>query len=104
MKAIFEVKCDDFNRSCEISMENSYLAKELSDNLMAAMDLHQLKIDRYNKSHQLDLALETLRMIAQNSYGTEISNPTEENNEILASHYFINQQLARETLEKIKLR
>ena len=105
MKAKFEVRCNDrsWSRSCEIPLKNGgYLAEELANNLQSAVDLYELKMKDYDQRSNLALAIETLRMIAQNSYGTELCNSIEENNEILANHYFINQRLAKETLDKIE--
>ncbi len=105
MKASFKVNCPDasWSRSCEIPLEKGgAFAKELADNFQIAMDLYELRNERRDTLYNLEKAIEVLRMIAQNSYGTEICNSKEENNEILANHYFINQQLAREFLEKIK--
>jgi len=51
---------------------------------------------------KLDTAVEALESISANTYGTELCNTDEENNEILASHYFVHQNIGREALAKIK--
>jgi hypothetical protein len=42
---------------------------------------------------------EALEQIATTTYGTELCNSDDENNEILAKHHFINQGIARDALK-----
>jgi hypothetical protein len=45
---------------------------------------------------------EALEKIAAVTYGTELCNTDEENNEILASHFFYHQRIARKVLEEVR--
>jgi hypothetical protein len=50
---------------------------------------------------KLATAREALKYCCRVTYGTEISNSREENNEILVKHFFNSQDKAREALESI---
>lgn len=45
---------------------------------------------------------EALQAISKNTYGTELSNSDAENNEILAEHFFIHQNIARKAKLKFE--
>jgi hypothetical protein len=50
---------------------------------------------------KLQMAVEGLRECCKVTYGTELCNTDEENNEILARHFFALQKSASQTLEKL---
>lgn len=50
----------------------------------------------------LSIAVVALEKISAPTYGTEICNSDEENNKILADHFFLHQRIARQAIVKIK--
>ena len=63
------------------------------------LEATEKELDRLRKEHAM--MKETLSKISANTYGTETCNTEEENNAILARHFFRHQNMTRECLAKL---
>ena len=55
----------------------------------------------YSLESKLAVAVEALKTMSSVTYGTELCNSDEENNEILANNFFRHQKIAEEALQSI---
>jgi hypothetical protein len=82
----------DFVMVNELSKLLSSKKDERAQIIIALQARHDILVEAYGP------LLEVIKKISKNTYGTEVCNTDEENNEILAQHFFYHQNIAREAL------
>jgi hypothetical protein len=87
----------------EMESDQRAIASEgLQRFLFAGPEYMKIEDENYVLASKLKIALEALKTISGNTYGTEICNSDEENNEILAQHFFVHQGIARKAVKEIE--